>query len=226
MTDERRPLLLAAACLLVFIALLVLVANGSTVTALDHSVRDGLARHPDRPLRGLSSGVTDVLTPLVDALVLAAGTVAVAWRRRRFAPLVAVGLTGWAMVGVVVVVKHALGRPAPHQLTGTDELSFPSGHTAAALVCFGALALLISLDRPQWLRPLLAGAAAITSLVAAALVYAGHHWLSDTVASIVLGVALLVPLHQWLSRWTRGPASAATAAPSPRASPTRSRRTG
>jgi len=199
-TDERRPLLLAAACLLVFVALLVLVAVGGPVTALDHSVQDGLARHPGRPLLDLSSDVTDVLSPLVDALILAVGALGVAWRRRLLAPLVAVGLTGWAMAATVVVLKHAVSRPAPGQIAGTGGLSFPSGHTAAALVCFGALALLVSVERPGWRRPLLAGVAAITALVAAALVYAGHHWLSDTVASIALGVALLVPLHRWLTR--------------------------
>jgi hypothetical protein len=103
-TEQRRPLLVTAAGLSVFVALLVLVAVGSPVTSLDHTIRDALARHPERPQLDLATHVTDVFQPLVDALVLAAGGVAVTWRRRRLGPLVAAGLAGWTTVLVVVVV--------------------------------------------------------------------------------------------------------------------------
>lgn len=206
MNDQRRSLslaasgLLAGGCLLVFLALLVLVAVDSPVGSLDHAVRDALVSHPDRPLLGLADDVTDVLSPLADAIVLTVGAAAVAWRRRRLGPLVAVALTGWVMVAVVVGVKEALGRPAPFPTHPASGGSFPSGHTAAAMVCFGSLALLVATLRPRWTATLVTAAAAITVVVATALVWANYHWLSDTVASIALGVALLVPLWLWLRR--------------------------
>ena len=200
MTEQRRPLLLTAAALAVFVALLVLVAVDSPVTSLDQHVYDGLLRRPHRPLLDQAKHLTDVLSPLVDVLVLGAGAAAVTWRRRELGPLVATGIAGWFMVLVVVVVKHAVGRPNPSPVPATHGGSFPSGHTAAALVCFGALALLLALERPRWLAPMLGSAAVITALLAGALVYSGYHWLSDTVASIALGVGVLVPLHHWLRR--------------------------
>jgi undecaprenyl-diphosphatase len=102
------------------------------------------------------------------------------------------------MAAIVVVVKYTVDRPPPVPVEGSESASFPSGHTAAALVCFGALALLLAHRRPDWQRQLLVGVAAVTPAVAAALVYANYHWLSDVVASIALGVALLVPLQLWL----------------------------
>jgi undecaprenyl-diphosphatase len=200
--DQRRSSSLAAAgliaggCLVVFLALLVLVTADTPVGSLDHAIRDAIVARPDRPFVGFADDVTDVLSPLADALLLVLGAVAVAWRRQRIAPLVAVAVIGWVMAAVVVVVKHAVGRPAPFPAHPANGGSFPSGHTAAAIVCFGALALLVATVRPRWTRPLLAAAAAVTLLVATALVWANYHWLSDVVASIALGGALLVPL--WL----------------------------
>lgn len=199
MTDWRRPLLLTAGCLLAFVVLLVLVAVGGPVDSLDHTVRSRLLDHPDRPLLGLAQSLTDVISPLADGLVLTAGAAMIAGRRRSLAPLLAAALTGWVMVLVVVVVKEALGRPAPFPAPPAEGNSFPSGHTAAALVCLGTLALLAAAEWPRWTRVLVGAAAAISLAVAAALVYSNYHWLSDTIASLLLGVGLLVPLHRWLS---------------------------
>jgi membrane-associated phospholipid phosphatase len=199
-TDQRRPLLLAAGCLLVFVVLLVLVAVDSPVDRLDHAIRDRLAAHPDRPLFATADHITDVFSPLLDALVLTIGATAVAWRQRRIGPLVAVAVTGWVMVALVESVKYGLDRPPPFPVDPGSGRSFPSGHTAAALVCFGALALVVATERPRWARPLLLAAAGLTLVVAAALVWANYHWLSDAVGSIAIGVALVVPLRLWLRR--------------------------
>ena len=198
MTDQRRLLLLSAGCLTAFVILLVLVAVDSPVTSLDEAIRDRLLLHPGRPLLGAADHVINLFAPLADAIVLTVGAGIIGWRRRQLASIAAVALTAWVMTIVVIVVKHAVGRPPPIPATAVSGDSFPSGHTAAALVCYGAFALLIAIDRPRWSLPLLAGVAGITALVAVALVYANAHWLSDTVGSVLLGVGLLVPLALWL----------------------------
>jgi membrane-associated phospholipid phosphatase len=197
---QRRWLWAAAGSLLAFVVLLALVAVDSPVTMLDHAVRDHIVDDGGRPLLGLASDVTTVVSPQLDALVLTAGALAVGWRRRRIGPVVAVALTGWVMALVVVCVKHALGRVGPGLTAPIHGGSFPSGHTASALVCFGALALLVAAEHRRWTRPLLLAVGALTVAIAAALVYADYHWLSDTIGSILLGVALLLPLHRWLRR--------------------------
>ena len=200
MTDQRRPLLVACACLLAFVALAVLVGVDSPVASLDRAIRDALLRHPGRPLLGAATTFVDVFSPLTDALALTAGAGIFVWRRGRFAPVIAVAVTGWLMAAVVLGTKYAVGRPPPVPVAAGHGGSFPSGHTAAAVVCLGALALLIAIERPRWAWPMLVAVGAVTLAVAAALVYANFHWFFDTVGSVALGIGLLVPLRWWLSR--------------------------
>lgn len=198
-SNARRLLLLSSVALAGYVVLVGLVGTG----VLDHSdlsVRAAAAHHRQTDLLLAARYLTDVLSPLVDALVLGAGAAAIAWHRRRLWPLVAAVVTGWFMAVVVVLTKHATARPAPYPNGAGAPLSFPSGHTASALVCLGTLALLSGLWRPSAVRPALTGVAFLTAVVAAALVYHGYHWLWDCVASVLLGVGLLALLQWWLSR--------------------------
>ena len=71
---------------------------------------------------------------------------------------------------------------------GLGGQSYPSGHLVNALVWYGILALLLS----PWLTPLLWRLVRIVPPVVLTLttVYLGYHWLTDTVAGILLGVFL------------------------------------
>jgi undecaprenyl-diphosphatase len=198
--DRRLPPWLPLACLAGFVVLTVLVAVGGAVDTVDESVRRAFAEHRDPTLTALARDLTDVASPALDALLLAVGAGYVAWRTRRLGPLVAAGVTGWLMAVTVLTFKHVIARPSPPGAATTHSESFPSGHTAAALVCFGALALLLAQLRPSLLRPLVVGVGAVAVAVAGALVYNDYHWLSDTVASIALGAGMLGLLHRWLAR--------------------------
>jgi undecaprenyl-diphosphatase len=95
---------------------------------------------------------------------------------------------------VVVGMKYAVGRPAPFLAgSGSAGRSFPSGHTAATLAFLGA-AVVVATRPGARRRRLLAGAVVLTVLCAACLVYADYHWLTDTVASVALGAAVLSAL--------------------------------
>ncbi|MBX5470148.1 MAG: bifunctional DedA family/phosphatase PAP2 family protein [Thermoleophilaceae bacterium] len=146
----------------------------------------------DRFFRDLASdtriaGVVDVVKPFTALASLPvagglalAGSLALAWRRRR-AELAAL-LGGFALVWVgVMLAKAGIDRPRPpHPLVGTHGAAFPSGHAAYSVV-YVALAVL------GWrLLPGLASKAAIVlfaALLSAALglsrIYLGAHWWSD-----------------------------------------------
>ncbi|HEU5034237.1 MAG TPA: phosphatase PAP2 family protein [Mycobacteriales bacterium] len=198
MPHHRRLLWLSGTCLFGFAVLLGLVVAGAGVTTVDAWVQHSVDAHRNQTLTTACRYLTDVLQPAVDALLLAAGALLLARSRRRLLPLVAGGFVGWVMAVVVIATKHGVGRPAPHPGSSGDGLSFPSGHTASVLVCLGTLALLTRLWRPRWTRRLLAAVGVLTLLVAAALTYDNFHWLSDCVASILLGVGLLALLDRWL----------------------------
>jgi membrane-associated phospholipid phosphatase len=217
---DRRPPWLALGCLTGYLLLTVLVLAGVVVDRLDVAVRDAALRHSDATLVDASEWITDLLSPGTDAALLGLGATWLSVRRRSSEPFVLAALTGWLAAILVLAFKAGVGRGAP----GTGDLSgrsYPSGHTAMTLVCLGALVLLAARDRPRLRRPLLVAVAVVTGLVAAGLVYANFHWMTDTVASALLGTALLSLLHRWLNRRTASPRSPAGTPPNARSAPPR-----
>ena len=185
----RTPGLVVGAGVAVFFALTLLVWHGNA-DGLDRAVWHFAERHDSATGRSVARVITDVLSPTVATIVLLAGAALLAHRQRRIAPLalaVAVVLTVCVMV---LGVKYALDRPLPHS-HGDGARGFPSGHTAATLSFLGTLAVQASADRPALRRRLLALVGGLTGLVVLALVYAGFHWLTDTLASLALGTALV-----------------------------------
>jgi membrane-associated phospholipid phosphatase len=77
--------------------------------------------------------------------------------------------------------------------------SFPSGHTVAAFLFFGALAVVVLVEiGPTWKGLLLASALALTGVaVGYTRLYLGVHWLTDVIGGWLLATG-------WLALWTAG----------------------
>lgn len=185
----RTPAVVIAAGAGVFVLLTLLVWAGAA-DGLDGAVARFAARHETGPGLSAARVLTDVLSPLVDTLVLLVGAGALSARERRLRPLVVAVCVLAAVSALVVGVKDAIDRPLPHS-HGHPAQGFPSGHTAATACFLGTLALLASRNDPRRRRALLTIVAALSVLVALALVSAGFHWLTDTVASLALGAAVI-----------------------------------
>jgi undecaprenyl-diphosphatase len=96
-----------------------------------------------------------------------------------------------------VLLKHAYERTRPHfddPLLTLTTYSFPSGHTAGAVVFYGVLAaFLVSRFREPARRiACVLGAVAIVALVAFSRMYLGAHYLSDVLAAMCSSTAWLV----------------------------------
>ncbi|MEV7287452.1 phosphatase PAP2 family protein [Streptomyces sp. NPDC093252] len=186
---------------------------------------EGLSRaliRPDRFSELLSDlGNVQVAVPV---LVLAAGWAArrarAAGRARWWFPAVGAGVL-MALVPLLVVPVKVLtdrpGTPAVPPATGY----FPSGHTATALIAYGAAALLLLpwLRRTAARRALVLLCAAAVLGVSYGLVRRGYHWPLDVVASWCLGAALLLGYARALRAWTGGPPTAPASAPDPASAP-------
>ena len=164
--------------------------------SIDRAVSGALAAAASPALTRVFWAATltsDTRTAVIETA--AAVTILLLWSRFRQA----VFLTGIMIAGsgVANALKDVFDRarpPIPAALVATpDSYSFPSGHSIAALLLFGSLALLLVVSsHPTWLKVVgVAAAASATLLVGLSRVYLGVHWFSDVVASWCLGAALL-----------------------------------
>ena len=117
-----------------------------------------------------------------------------AWKRWRESLFVVAVLVGEVSIFVGVAALVDRNRPPVRHLDAAPPTSsFPSGHTAAAVALYGAIALLAS-ERARsralvWIAT--AAAVLIPVAVGAARMYRGMHFLTDVVAGAALGAVWL-----------------------------------
>jgi membrane-associated phospholipid phosphatase len=197
------------ACGMVLLALLVasgyLVAKVLDGTALGHADASVARWFATRRTPGLDrlTHYTTLAAETVTITVLAVVTVAVTalrWRRWREPMLVATAVVGEVSIFLLVTLLVERQRPPVRHLDQAPPTSsFPSGHTAAAICMYGALAILANEHARSalvrglfWTLALLVPVAVGTSRM-----YRGMHYLSDVLGGVLLGVV-------WLYVATRG----------------------
>jgi len=177
--------------------LLSRVVHDDSLGRADAGVSRWLARHRSgglNDLTALTSELGGTLTITILA-VLTAAIAAWAWRRWREPMLVAVAVAG--EVGIFLVVTLLVDRERPpvgHLDEAPPTSSFPSGHTAAAIVLYGAIAVLASeRARSALVRGLFFTlAVVIPVLVASSRMYRGMHYLTDVLGGVLLGSVWLL----------------------------------
>jgi undecaprenyl-diphosphatase len=183
------------------VLLVVLVGAGWALSKVVHDDSIGRADSGlSRWLAGRRSGdlndVTAVTSEVGGTLtitilaVVAVAFAALVWRRWREPMLVAVAVAG--EVGIFLVVTMLVDRERPpvgHLDEAPPTSSFPSGHTAATVVLWGALAVLASQRaRSALVRGLfLTLAVVLPLLVASSRMYRGMHYVSDVLGGFLLG---------------------------------------
>ncbi|HET7711768.1 MAG TPA: phosphatase PAP2 family protein [Thermoanaerobaculia bacterium] len=127
------------------------------------------------------------MNPAMIALYfLVAGVV---FRRRRWvAYAITMAIAGLAAGLLAQAIKVVVGRSRPELWLGpfhhahTSASSFPSGHTVGAFALAGTLLFLSPSWWARWLAIALAAAVAVSRILAF------RHWLSDVLASTVIGL--------------------------------------
>jgi membrane-associated phospholipid phosphatase len=161
----------------------------------------GSAGHGDNRLeRWLAGHRSGTLTRIADAVTLFGETVTVLslgavlllatwfWLRQiRPVVFVAVALLGEIAGYLLTVSLVSRDRPPVRILDpGLDPShSYPSGHVAASVALYGALAVLIWRRSPRRWRWVCVPLVAVPPLVGVARLYLGAHHLSDVVTSLV-----------------------------------------
>ena len=185
-------LLVAAWCALtaLLVASGVAVTHSASVGAFDRHVTSVVVADRTDALTSAMKVVTWFGTWV--ALLVVLGLLAVLCIRRRLPVLVVgIAIVAWAGEAAGVAVGKAMvQRQRPPEriwVTVAHGSSWPSGHTAVAVLLFGTLALAAGLTvRSPTVRVL---AWALASLMVAAVAYSrielGVHWCTDTVGSVL-----------------------------------------
>ncbi len=179
------------------IAVGVGVEHSSSVNAFDRRVTSLVVAHRTSALNMVMKAVTWLGSWVA---LVATGILLVFLVLRRRLPVAAVilAVVAWAgESGGVTVAKYAVERDRPPQdlrLVSAHGWSWPSGHTAVALLVFTTLAFVVVAITPRSGYRTLAWA--LTAMAVAAVAFSrvelGVHWTTDVIASMIFVSAWLV----------------------------------
>ncbi|MGC5260707.1 phosphatase PAP2 family protein [Streptomyces cyaneofuscatus] len=135
-----------------------------------------------------------VVDPWTMRLLLTVTVFGLWWQRRRLLAL-CLALTSIAETALRALLRWAIGRERPHWQDPVDTANFaalPSGH---AMTTAATCVLLLGLARQIPLRPWLWHTARVAAILIIAVacftrIFLGVHWLTDTLAGVLLGSAL------------------------------------
>ena len=137
----------------------------------------------------LAETVTKVAVTAVVVLIMLK-----VWKRW-FEPLV-IGVSLVIEATAFIIVTNVVGRQRPDVVrldSSPVGSSFPSGHSAAAAAYVAVAVVVFWHTRKVWPRVIIATVAALVPvIVALSRMYRGMHYLSDTVAGIILGLGAVL----------------------------------
>jgi membrane-associated phospholipid phosphatase len=189
--------------------------RASAVTRTDRAIAEWFASNRTGTLNTLSaigSQLSDTMIKIPVTLLVCV-VMLVVWRRWLEPLVVAVPLIVEAAAFITITFIVRRPRPDVPRLEGSPvDSSFPSGHTAAAVVYAAVVVVIFWHTRSRWIRVL---AIAVVTLVSIAVgvsrMQRGMHFLSDVVFGALLGAATVLVVTAILTRadrTTRGRAPA------------------
>lgn len=123
-------------------------------------------------------------------LTLAAIVLFLYWGRRRAASLLAITMTGAAVLDVALKLAFHRARPVPFFGTSPGSFSFPSGHALGSVCFYGALAVILSAHITQRsTKAILWGVAVFfIAMIGLSRIYLGVHYPSDVIAGYSVAI--------------------------------------
>jgi undecaprenyl-diphosphatase len=195
-----------------------LVTAGARPPAIDLAVTSWMTEHHNP----LVASVLDLLgelgsTGVVVTGALVVGPLAIAVTRD-WQPAVFLGLALGGEIVLFMTMTALVDRHRPEAARLNPDLpptsSFPSGHVAAAITLYTATALLVHAITTRWWRwiPTVLAVVVVT-LVAVQRLYAGFHYFTDVVGSLLLALTWTFLTWQVICRRRLDATSRPSAAP-------------
>ncbi len=171
------------------------VVTGDPLTVIDKQVATWFYNRTTPVITTAMQAITSLGSmPVISGITLLT-SVLLLWRRH-WDRLLALLLTVPCGILLNLLLKSAFARQRPvfeNPIVTLTSYGFPSGHTMAATMLYGALAVFAVLALQAWRWRVLAVLVAwlVILLVGFSRIYLGAHYLSDVLAAIAVGVAWL-----------------------------------
>lgn len=171
------------------------VVAGDPLTVIDKNVADWFHAHRTPGLTMAMQLVSAMASPTLVVVVAIVGAIFLSWQRHWYR-LMALALVLPGGMVLAFLLKLAFHRQRPSFADSFlifHGYSFPSGHTMAATLLYGLLAVLAVIALKSWrwrVRAVLCAFVMVLS-VAFSRVYLGAHYLSDVLAAVAAGLAWL-----------------------------------
>lgn len=178
--------------LILFIILTIFVLNDKTLS-LDTSAFNNLIKIKNEPLSKILFVITNIGSTIGTVIVLII-TCIIFLKRKIFSDFKYVFLNVSAGVILMQVIKSLIRRVRPSwKWIVQGGFSYPSGHTITAILFYGTLILLVNKKLNGKYKTILTVLFSLMIfLIAISRIYFGAHYLTDVLASIILGSIILM----------------------------------
>jgi undecaprenyl-diphosphatase len=180
-----------------FAEIMEAVIEQDDLTVVDRPVLAWLAAHHGRELTQIQIGITNLGSALGLAVMLVAAAVAAAAKLRSWRPIIVAVVVAGGIQLLVYAIKVFISRPRPAvdgRLVDAAGFSFPSGHSASAIACLGAVAWIIAMmaRSPGVRATAWIAAGFLTFAIGLSRAYLGVHYPSDIIGGWILGATWLI----------------------------------
>ena len=107
-------------------------------------------------------------------------------------------------IGVILMklLKHIIKRVRPSwKWIVQGGFSYPSGHTISAILLYGTLILLVNKKlNSKYKKYIIAFLSVMIFLISISRIYFGVHYLTDVIASLILGSIILIISNMFMDR--------------------------
>ncbi len=192
MDKLKKEYYFIAILLVCFVSLTIFVVLGKT-SMIDERFYNGVINFKNDSATKILYLITS-LASTISIIVLLILTGIIFWKNKSISDFKYVILNVGAGVFVSQILKIAIKRSRPvWKWIMQDGFSYPSGHTITAFLFYGTLILLVYKKvNGKWKVPLILLFLFMILLTGFSRIYFGAHYLTDVIASLILGSIILL----------------------------------
>lgn len=200
MKKIKKEYYLIAVLLILFVSLTLFVLFGK-VDSIDEKFFNSVIKLKSNPLTKILYIITNIGSTVGVSAVLIFLAV-IFWRKKSFSDFKYVMVNVGLGVTLMKVLKHIIKRVRPTwKWIVQGGFSYPSGHTISAVVLYGTLILLVSKKvKGKYKTPIIIFLSLMIFLISVSRIYFGVHYLTDVVASLILGSIILIISNSFMNK--------------------------